>query len=198
MFVRDLRAAERYYQAVFDADLREEFELVEIKENSMESSVLIAIVTAIASISVALIQATASLRVTKLKEPPLQSSAVSVQTGVPVKTLSANRTWLWIGSILVISNFLWQLYIGTYQGVLFEFGAALWCTCLLAYFRPIRWAYVAGVVTLVNAISLIIIYIQSQGWYVDLNLTIVSLFYIVNAILASGIAYLRQKNPAAT
>jgi hypothetical protein len=161
----------------------------------MESSVFIALVTAIASIIVAFIQATTSLRVTRLKEPQAQPSAVSVQPGALVKTLSANRTWLWIGSISVVTNFLWQLYAGTYEGIVFEFGAALWCTCLLAYFRPIRWAYVAGVVTLINAISLVIIYIQSQGWYVDLNLTTVSLFYIA-AVLASGIASLRQRNSA--
>lgn len=164
----------------------------------MESSVLIAIVTAVASIIIALIQATASLRVTRLKEPPVQPSAISVQLGAPVKTLSANRTWLWIGSILVITNFLWQLYFGDVLAILFEFGATLWCTCLLAYFRPIRWAYIAGVVTLINAISLVILYIQSQGWYVDLDLTTVSFFYIANAILAAGIAYLRQRNSTTT
>ena len=60
----------------------------------MESRVLIAIVTAIASIIVAFIQATTSLRVTRLKEPPAQPSAVSVQPGAPVKALSANRTWI--------------------------------------------------------------------------------------------------------
>jgi hypothetical protein len=162
----------------------------------MESSVLIAIVTAIASIIVAFIQATTSLRVTRLKEPPVQPSAVPVQPGAPVKTLSANRTWLWVVSILVITNFLWQLYFGDVSAGLFEFGATLWCTCLLAYFRPIRWAYIAGVVTLINAISLAIVYIQAQGWYVDLDLTVVSFFYIANAVLAAGIGYLRQRNAA--
>jgi len=162
----------------------------------MESSVLIAIVTAITSIMVALIQATTSLRVTRLKEPPVQPSAVSVGPNAPNKTLSANRTWLWIGGILVISNFLWQLYFGDALAILFEFEATLWGTCLLAYFQPIRWAYIAGVVTLINAISLVILYIQSQGWYVDLDLTTVSFFYIANAILAAGIGYLRQRNSA--
>jgi hypothetical protein len=164
----------------------------------MESSVIIAIVTAITSIVVAVIQMTASLRVARLKEPPVQPSAVPIQLSAPVGTTSANRTWLWIGSILVISNFLWQLYFGDVMAILFEFGATLWCTCLLAYFRPIRWAYIAGVVTLINAISLVIIYIQSQGWYVDLNLTTVSFFYIANAVLAGGIGYLRQRNSATT
>lgn len=160
----------------------------------MESSVLIAIVTAITSIIVAAIQATTSLRVNRLKEPSVQSSAVPVQSGTLVKTLSANRTWLWVGSILVITNFLWQLFVGDVSAILFEFGATLWCTCLLAYFRPIRWAYIAGVVTLINAISLAILYIKAQGWYVDLDLTTVSFFYIANAILAGGIGYLRQRN----
>ena len=160
----------------------------------MESSVIIALVTASASIIVAFIQATASLRVTRPKEPPIQSSTVSIQPHAPVKALSANRTWLWIGTILVITNFLWQLYFGDVLAILFEFGATLWCTCLLAYFRPIRWAYVAGVVTLINAISLAILYIQAQGWYVDLDLTAVAFFYTANAILAAGIAYLRQRN----
>ena len=164
----------------------------------MESSVIIALVTAVTSIIIAFIQASTSLRVTRLKEPPAQSNVVSVQPGSPVKTLSANRTWLWTGGILVVSNFLWQLYLGTYLASFFEFGATLWCTCLLAYFLPIRWTYVAGVVTLINAISLFIIYIQSQSEWIDLNLTIVSLFYTANALLAAGIAYLRQRNSATT
>jgi hypothetical protein len=164
----------------------------------MESSVIIAIVTAVTSIVVAFIQATTSLRVTRLKEPPAQPNVVPIQLGSPVKTLSAGRTWLWIGSILVITNFLWQLYFGDVSAILFEFGATLWCTCLLAYFRPIRLAYIAGVVTLINAISLLILYIQSQGWYVDLDLTTVSFFYVANAILAGGIGYLRQRTSATT
>lgn len=164
----------------------------------METSVLIAIITAITSIVVAVIQMTVSLRVARLKEPTVQPSPVSVQPSAPVKTLSANRTWLWIGSILVITNFLWQLYLGDVLAILFEFGATLWCTCLLAYFRPIRWAYIAAVVTLINAISVAILYIQAQGWYVELDLTTVAFFYIANAILAAGIGYLRQRNSAMT
>lgn len=167
----------------------------------MDSSILIAIVTAITSIMIALIQATVSLRVARAKEPPVQPIAVPivpVQSSAPVKTLSANRTWLWIGSLLVISNFLWPLYLSDESGYLVPLGAIPWCTCLLAYFRPIRWAYIAGVVTLINAISLAILYIKAQGWYVDLDLTTVSLFYIANAVLAAGIGYLRQRNSTTT
>jgi len=161
----------------------------------MESSVLIAIVTAIASIIVAFIQATTSLRVTRLKEPPVQPSAVSVQPSAPVKTLSANRTWLLMGSILVITNFLWQLYLPDDSGDIVPLGAIPWCTCLLAYFRPIRWGYVAGVVTLINVFAVVAPSL-SQGGISQDYLPILAFLFVVNAILAAGIAYLRQRNSA--
>jgi hypothetical protein len=46
--------------------------------------------------------------------------------------------------------------------------------------------------SLINAISVAIVYQQSQGWYDDVDLTIISLFYIANAVLASGIACLPE------
>jgi hypothetical protein len=163
----------------------------------MESSVLIAIVTAITSIIVALIQATASLRVNRLKEPRVQPSALSVQPDAPVKISSSNHTWLWIGSILVISNFLWPLYFRDESGYIVPLGAIPWCTCLLAYFRPIRWGYVAGVVTLINVFAVVNPYLH--GGYISQDyLPSLAFLFVVNAFLAAGIAYLRQRNSATT
>lgn len=158
----------------------------------MESSVLIAIITAAASIIIAFIQATVSLRAAKLKEPPIQPSVVSVQPRAPIKTLSANRTWLWIGSILVISNFLWQVYLPDESGYIVHLGAIPWCTCLLAYFRPIRWGYVAGVVTLISVFAIVTPFLRG-GYINQYYLPILALLFVVNAILAAGIAYLRQR-----
>ncbi len=165
----------------------------------MESSVLIAIVTAITSIIVAVIQATTSLRVTRLKEPSVQPNAVPMQeAGAPVKTLSANRTWLWVVSILVISNFLWQIYLPDGSGYAVPLGAIPWCTCLLAYFRPIRWGYVAGVVTLINVFAVVTI-VLLPGEPPSLHYSsILAFLFVGNAILAAGIAYLRQRNYATT
>ncbi|HSD82578.1 MAG TPA: hypothetical protein VLG46_01895 [Anaerolineae bacterium] len=165
----------------------------------MDSSVLIAIVTAITSLMIALIQATVSLRVARAKEPPVQPIAVPVvpvQSSAPVKTLSANRTWLWIGSLLVISNFLWPLYLNDESGYLVPLGAIPWCTCLLAYFRPIRWGYVAGVVTLINLFAVVSAYLHFGGDIRQFFEPIFSFPFVINAILAAGIAYLRQRNPA--
>ena len=160
----------------------------------MESSVLIAMITAITSIVVAVIQMTVSLRVARLKEPPAQSSAISVQTSAPVKALSANRTWLWIVSLLVISNFLWQVYLPDESGLAVPLGAIPWCTCLLAYFRPIRWGYVAGVVTLINVFAVVTV-VLLPGEPPSLQYSsILAFLFVGNAILAAGIAYLRQRN----
>jgi hypothetical protein len=170
-------------------------EFVDFKEKTMETSVLIAIVAAAASIIVASIQATVSLKATRLKEPPAQSNVVSVQPSTPVKTLSANRTWLWIGSILVISNFFWQIYLPDESGYIVHLGAIPWCTCLLAYFRPIRWGYVAGVVTLISLIS--VVTPTLRGGYIDqYYLPILAFLFVINAVLAAGIAYIRQRNSA--
>ena len=164
----------------------------------MESSVLIAIVTAITSIVVAVIQMTASLRVARLKEPPVQPSAVPIQPNAPVGTISANRTWLWVVSILVISNFLWQIYLPDGSGYAVPLGAIPWCTCLLAYFRPIRWGYVAGVVTLINVFAVVTV-VLLPGEPPSLHYgSILALLFVGNAILAAGIAYLRQRNSATT
>jgi len=97
------------------------------------------------------------------------------------------------GGILIISNFLWQLYLPDQSGYIVHLGAIPWCTCLLAYFRPIRWGYVAGVVTLISSISVAFPY--WRGVYISQNyFPVLAFLFVLNAILAAGIAYLRQRN----
>ena len=164
----------------------------------MDSSVIVAIIAGITSIAVALIQMTTSLRVASPKKITAQPNVVPVEADVsaPVKMQNANRTWLWTGSILVASNILVQLYIGSPYSGYMQFGAVLWCTCLLAYFRPIRWTYVAGAVALINLTSILMSTIQSGFWNSE-DLSQASIFYIGNAIVATGIAYLRMRNSVA-
>ena len=172
-------------------------------------TVLLAIITAIVSITVALIQATVALRLARLKEQPVQPApstvtsipeqpvqpAASAVTSIPqVKPLSLNRSWLWIGGVLIVSNLLWQLYLSSESGYIIHLGAIPWCTCLLAYFRPIRWGYVAGVVTLVSALPVVTTYLLGNYYRQDI-LSILAFLFVINAILAAGIAYLRQRNP---
>ncbi len=159
----------------------------------MESSIFIAIITAITSIVVAVLQMTASLRIARLKELPVQPNVAPEQPTASMKTVTPYRTWFWIGSILVISNIIWLLWLGTEMATPVQFAGVLWCTCLLAYFRPIRWAYVAGVVTLINAISLFTSYLQIGPWNSE-DIVFVSVFYVGNAILATGIAYISMRN----
>lgn len=172
----------------------------------MESSVLIAIVTAVTSITVALIQVNSAFRLARLKEQPIQQSgraattkhaqqATHTATSISqVKPLSLNRTWLWIGGILIVSNLLWQLFLPDESGYIIHLGAIPWCTCLLAYFRPIRWGYVAGVVTVISVIPVITTYLLGR-YYDQYYLPILAFLFVVNAIVAAGIAYFIQRNP---
>jgi len=169
---------------------------IDTKESDMET-VLVAIITAIVSITVALIQASLALRLARLKEQPVQQAASVVTPTPQVKPLSLDRLWLWISGMLIASNLLWQLYLPNESSFIIHLGAIPWCTCLLAYFRPIRWGYVAGVVTLISIIAVVTFYLV--GGNHELNvLRILAFLFIFNAILAAGIAYLRQRNPART
>src|SRR5919202_2101982 len=108
-----------------------------IKEPAMERSFLVAIIPAITSIIVALIQMTASLKVANLKAPPVQPAVVAQHPQVPVSRSSPYQAWQWIGIILVLSNILWLALLGTLLSFPLQFGALLWCKCLLDNFRPI-------------------------------------------------------------
>ena len=165
-------------------------------------TVLVAIITAIVSITVALIQASLALKLARLKEPPVQQAASAVTTIPEVKPLSLDRSWLWIGGMLIVSNMIWQLNFKSFypyniSSFIIHLGAIPWCTCLLAYFRPIRWGYVAGVVTLISIIAIMTSSLVGRNYELN-DLRILAFLFTVNAILAAGIAYLRQRNPART
>lgn len=157
----------------------------------MESSIIIALITAITSITVAIIQSTVSLRVAASKEPSTRNNIAPKQTATATNKLSPGRMWLWIGIILIISNIVILFILGTYLSFTYHFGAVLWCTCLLAYFQPIRWAYVAGIVALINIIWMVASFIEIGQWRTE-DLVLASTLYLVNTILATGIAYVRR------
>jgi hypothetical protein len=161
----------------------------------MDSSVLIALITAITSIVVALIQMTVSLRVASLKESlsPTQSKRAPKKPKTSTKTVAPYRTWLGIGTILIISNIVLLFWFRTEMAIPAQIGAVVWCTCLLAYFRPIQWAYVAGIVALINGILLSASFLYVGQWRSE-DIVFVSSFYVANAILATAISYLRMRN----
>ncbi len=166
----------------------------------MDSSVIVAIIAGITSIAVALIQMTTSLRMAGPKKSQVQVKAdavpVEAQVSAPERVTGSYRAWLVSGAILLVTNILAQLYLRSpYSGFL-QFGSALWCTCLLAYFRPIRWAYVAGAVALINLASILMSTLQSGAWN-NADLTRASIFYMGNAIVATGIAFFRMRDSRA-
>lgn len=185
-------------------------------------AVIIAITTAIVSISVALIQAVSALKIAGIKAQPTQEAAPTnrpvtpdkapnlsraqpTQKAVPLnrpvtsdRALNLSRTWLWVTGILIVSNFLWQVLRPEESGYMIHLVAIPWCTGLLAYFRPIRWAYVAGVVTLLSIASVVTARFTIPYYYDDPTaISILALVFAANAVVAAGIAYIRQRGPLA-
>ena len=157
-------------------------------------AVIIAVITAIVSISVALIQAVSAFRIASLKAQPAQETIPTNKPVTPGKALTLSRTWLWVTGILIVSNFLWQVFFPLQSGQIIHLAAIPWCTCLLAYFRPIRWGYVAGVITLLSIIPVVTAYFTIGSYYYDITaLPLLSLIFAANAVLATGIAYQRLR-----
>ena len=182
-------------------------------------AVIVAIITAIASISVALIEAVSALKIAGIKAQPApepvsitgagtaaqelnSSPAQPFQETVPAnrrrdQAISPDRTWLWVTGILVISNFLWQVFRPYESGYMIHLAAIPWCTGLLAYFRPIRWTYVAGVVTLLSLIPVLSAYFIVGHSYDSTVIPILAIVFTANAVVAAGIAYQRQRTSLA-
>lgn len=160
--------------------------------------VLIALITAATSIAVALIQATFALRVATLKEQPGQPAPVPPAPVSQATTLSPNRLWLVVSGILIVSNLVWQVYRPDESGYIIHLAAIPWSTCLLAYLRPIRWSYVAGVVTVLSVIPVMVTYLEGRDYYYADALGTLALVFSANAILAAGLAYIRQRKPTGT
>jgi hypothetical protein len=178
-------------------------------------AVIVAIITAIASISVALIEAVSALKIAGIKAQPapepvsinrLGTSAKALNTipaqpfqeTVPAnrrraQAVSPNRTWLWVSGLLVISNLLWQVVLPYESGYVIHLAAIPWCTGLLAYFRPIRWTYVAGVVTLLSLIPVLTASFIVGHSYDSTVIPILAFVFTANAVVAAGIAYQRQR-----
>lgn len=179
-------------------------------------AVIVAIITAIASISVALIEAVSALKVASIRAQPTPEPVSTNRPGTPDKalkpslappfqeTVSTNRrrdeaispirTWLWVTGILVISNFFWQVVRPIESGYVIHLAAIPWCTGLLAYFRPIRWTYVAGVVTLLSLIPVLTASFTVGSYYYDSTvIPILAFVFTANAVVATGIAYQRQR-----
>ena len=91
---------------------------------------------------------------------------------------------------------LWQVVRPYESGYIIHFAAIPWCTGLLAYFRPIRWTYVAGVVTLLSLIPVLTASFIGYS-YASSVISTVALVFTANAVIAAGIAYQRQRTSLA-
>src|SRR5512134_3460374 len=101
----------------------------------MDPSIVVAIVTGIASISAAVIQAVSSVRIAKIKEVSPQAQPARVITPSERVNETHSPVWWWIIGILIATNVLWIVFLENEAPNVIHLGAIPWCTCLLAYFR---------------------------------------------------------------
>jgi hypothetical protein len=157
----------------------------------MDPSIVVAIVTGIASISAAVIQAVSSVRIAKIKEVSPQAQPARVIPPSERVNETHSPAWWWIIGILIATNVLWIVFLENEAPNVIHLGAIPWCTCLLAYFRPLRWGYVAGLVTSVSLVA-VFSFLFLGGTYSDSEISQLALLFVANAILAAGIAHFRQ------
>ena len=156
-------------------------------------AIIAAAITAIASVIVALIQATSAQKQARLlrKQSSQKAPARAKPTPHP-EAPARNRTWWWVGGIVVGSIFLYAILLPDQAEHITHWGVIPWSTCLLAYFRPTRWGYVATLVTLLHGIAILSEYMIG-GWYEESDIPIFALIFIGNTVVAAGIAFLRQR-----
>lgn len=158
----------------------------------MDPSILAAVVTGLAAIVAAVIQAVSAVRVARIKEGDAQAEPAAVRPRLQTTAAAHSHAWWWIGGILVVTNFLWIIILGKNAPFVIHLGAIPWCTCLLAYFRPLRWGYVASIVTLVSAIAVLSYFLLGES-YEESDVAILALLFIANSILAAGISFFAQR-----
>ena len=158
----------------------------------MDPSIVVAIITGIVSISAAVIQAVSAIQESQgVERNSIPKLNLPTTTRSQTVTETHSRAWWWMIGILVSTNFLWIIALEYDAPNVIHFGAIPWCTCLLAYFRPIRWGYVAGIVTLVSFIA-VFSFLLLGGDYSDSEVSQLVLLFVANSVLAAGIAYFRQ------
>jgi hypothetical protein len=161
-------------------------------------AIIAACITAVASVIVALIQASSSQKQKRQIRKQSTRKGATIEESVPHQEAPArNRIWLWVGGIVVGSIFLYAIILPEQAEHITHWGAIPWGTCLLAYFRPIRWGYVAALVTLFHGIAILSEYMIG-GWYEESDIPVFSLIFIGNAVFAAGIAFLRERSYTAS
>ena len=158
----------------------------------MDPSIVVAIITGIAAIIAAVIQTVSAIQIARIKELGVHANPANAAVRSPTVSETHNRAWWWISGILIVTNFLWIILLGYDAPNVIHLGAIPWCTCLLAYFRPIRWAYVAGNVTFVS-ITAVFSFLLLGGSYFDSEIPSLAMLFVANSIVAAGIAFFRQR-----
>ena len=174
-------------------------------------SVIAAIITAIASIIVALIQAnSANKQARALRQKALQTAASPVKSApesssldksdivseLPASTKAVigkfDRIWFLVGAILAVEAILFGIINQDLTPFVNMIALIPLSTCILSYFRPVFWGYSAVFVTFLQGIAFLG-YILGGGNLAEGDVQVIALLFIANAGICAFISFLRLR-----
>lgn len=174
----------------------------------MDPTVIVAIITALSSITVAIIQAYSTitqLKMSNMQEPEHSQSSNKTsevqisEVGEPVakSTQKVNQpnysVWWYASGIVIISSVVVPLMIGDDNASLPFLLIIIPITALtLSFLKPIYWSYAAFFVTLLDAGALLGTFLVYPDFSLgQIELRVLSMAYIPTVLISSLIAYFR-------
>ena len=174
-------------------------------------SIIAAIITAIASIIVALIQANfANKQAQILRQRALQTTTTPVKPApesflldkfevVSALPLSAkavigrfDRIWFLVGGILAVEAIVFGIINQDLTPFVNMLVLIPLSTCILSFFRPVFWGYSAVFVTFLQGVAFLG-YILGGGHVTEGEVQTIALLFIANAGLCALISFVRLR-----
>jgi hypothetical protein len=180
-------------------------------------AIIAAIITAVASVIIAIIQTRSSQKQTRILREELsrtrQSPAVREETTgadavpaqpeqeeipvpspPPVEMPARRSTAIWwvVGLIVSVEVIAFGVINYDMSPFVNSFFVVPLTTILLSWFRPVRWGYVALFTTILHGFVLLG-YGMGGGYFVEDDFQLIALLFIGNAVVCAVISYFRLR-----
>ena len=181
-------------------------------------AIIAAIITAVASVIIAIIQSRSSQKQTKILREELlrtrQSPAVRKETTgadtvptqpeqeslpiplpPPVEAPARRSLVIWwvVGAIVSVEAIVFGVINYDMSPFVNSFFVVPLTTVLLSWFRPVRWGYVALFTTILHGFVLLG-YGMGGGYFLEDDFQLIALLFIGNAVVCALISYLRLRH----
>ncbi|UCD17561.1 MAG: hypothetical protein JSV44_01255 [Candidatus Zixiibacteriota bacterium] len=176
-------------------------------------AIIAAVITAIASITVALIQANSAQKQARILREKAAKTLTDATTGTagveaepvrpepethepsaappPDKTIIGrfSRVWWIIGAILAVEVLIFGIVNEDWTPIVNSLFLIPLATLLLSFFRPVFWGYAAFFVTLLQGVAMLG-YTLGGGQFYEGDFSFLAILFIANAGLCALVSFL--------